>query len=74
MKIFNLNSNIININFKNNNLPKLPNLNMFGANFSNPLVPLDRDVFVSQQLPQDEEDILTDVDKRAFDLAFQSVK
>ena len=73
MKIFNINAYKNIINFKNNNTPKLPNLDMFGANFSNPFSVVERDIFIKKPTQDDDDDILKNVDDKAFKLAFSEV-
>ena len=73
MKIFNFNHNKSNINFKNNNPLKLPNLDMFGLNFSNPFSPLRSDVFERQAPKDEDDDLLKNIDNQAFKLAFAHV-
>ena len=73
MKIFNINKNINIISFKNDNLPKIPDFGTFGANFSNPLAALEQDIFIRKKTQDDEDDLLKNVDDKAFELAFSCV-
>lgn len=73
MKIFNISANKNIINFKNNNTPKLPNLDVFGANFSSPFSVIERDIFIKQPTQDEDDDLLKNVDDKAFKLAFSEV-